>query len=629
MLAGADGIMLNPLPPVLTPGSPIVPLSASSKGGPIRPPRSPGLDLQLPKSNSSSSPLASPATPGSARTSFPWSAPPPIPSQTAPSSSHFSLATRRSSTNSYLTVAGSAGQRDPRLSDPSMSQNHHLSTLSTISSSSNRSTGSTLSYILDHPQIITPVNPQALRRVEVLGRGQAGLVRIPGSGPPTAAIPLSSAIIPSSASSPTTPKALASQASTFGQQQQMAPRISADPFADDKAILSPSNARFSVGGMTASPSDLAHVRQRSDETVQTGVTTELGPDTATEHRWSVSSAGSEPGPEVSLLAPTPHSDVPQSARNSSVDTGERQRSLTSPERWSGDGVSVAATGGRSESRASLASFASSRGSDSLSMLDGIPFLAPLATMDATGTTDATGSPRFPLPPPRSPSIAPPPSPTVSLGTSSYAPQSDHRNSQYSYDTSYSDNSFAPPPSFQAEPEDDDPLPAPFLPFAGQRPSSNFSAMSRTNSQAISIRSGFGSGLSQIPFQLGFDGVSERGSMMTFDERDRDSMMSYQGGGRGRDHDREDSGMLSGVEEQTEPESRPGSVQSSAEEVSEHLRAMSSIDSMVATPLSTDDNINPFGEHAEVHDIQADPRASTDSMAIALSQELARSLGLDE
>jgi hypothetical protein len=40
--------------------------------------------------------------------------------------------------------------------------------------------------------------------------------------------------------------------------------------------------------------------------------------------------------------------------------------------------------------------------------------------------------------------------------------------------------------------------------------------------------------------------------------------------------------------------------------------------------------NPFGEHAEVPPVPVetsivDPRASTDSMAIALSQELAKSL----
>ncbi|KAI5480782.1 membrane anchor Opy2, N-terminal domain containing protein [Pseudohyphozyma bogoriensis] len=695
-LAGADEIIINPLPPVLSPDSPIIPINASTPGGaPIRPPRSPGLDLQLPKkANPTTSPLASPQ--GSANvtlrplSSFPWSSASPSPGGTSLSpgatpsppatSSRFSMATRRTSDNSYLSAPGS-----PRgLSvdgHGSTSQQHHLSTLSTISSSTNRSAGSTMSYILDPPQIITPVNAAGLRRVEVVGREQAGLVRIPGSSvSDTPPLPTPTSI-DSTLSSPTTPKALSKQQATAPADE--------DPFAD--------NARFSTGAMTSVPLGPTHARTTSEGTIKTeqGYATDLGFKSGDTSRWTNSSVGSaEPHLAVDILPPSPGGsdrasvnsnnffDLPQSARNSrasGIETGAMSRPLTGASQWSAVGGEGGESMSRDDSRTSYTSN-SSRTTDSMSMLDGIPFLPP------TGSPGSPQPPRssgFPLPPPRSPSMGPP-SPALSAGASSYAPQSDHRNSAYSYDTAYSDaSSSAPRQASAPQPQVDlmdlaadettETLPAPFLPFAGQRPTSNVSAVSdgnasRVQSQAISVRSGFGSGLSQIPFQLGFPsgldsgsdrgsmmGASERGSMMTMDSRhggERDSMASY----RPDDgEDEEDRGMLSGVEEQTEPGSRPESFQSATSSSRDSVMSMGDVQIITigngeTTPLKhapeddepapEDETENPFEDpQAEVtEEIKEEPKeevaAKRDSgvdsrdstaMAIALSQELAQSL----
>lgn len=88
-------------------------------------------------------------------------------------------------------------------------------------------------------------------------------------------------------------------------------------------------------------------------------------------------------------------------------------------------------------------------------------------------------------------------------------------------------SFPPPPPRTPSTLDDEPLPLPFLPFAGQRPTSTSPTKStggERQSEHFSVRSGFGSGLSQIPFQLGFpSGFGDEGS-------ERGSMISRSGGG---------------------------------------------------------------------------------------------------
>lgn len=635
-LAGADQINLNPLPPILLPDSPLVPLGASAGGAPIRPPRSPGLDLQLPKGSlaTTTSPLLSPSSPpgsgGRPPSGFPWG---PSSSPNSNGASHFSMATSRASANSYLSAPDAKKLRGMSyLSNPGMtpSQQSHLSTMSSMSSSTSRSAGSTMSYILDPPQIITPVNAQGLRRVEVLGRGQAGLVRLPGStAGATPTSPVASPIASTSGTSPTTPRA-------FGQQQAAGSSTDANPFSDaaraddDEAedlnedersarwTMSSVGSRMSVAQiMTVSPSAQAAL---------------------------AASASSSGGPVPSV--PSSFYDVPHSARSSAVsvgdpsyDSGARARPLTGGSAWSGG------TGDASASNDSRASFASSRSgaTDSLSMLDGIPFMQSLPGVSMGDTNKPPSSPLFPMPPQRTPSINPPPSPTASFALSDM-PQSDHRDSQYSFQTAYSDNSTdsAPPPppaptSLLAQVISDDsrntsPLPQPFLPFAGQRPTSNASSagapQSRVQSQAMSVRSGFGSGLSQIPFQLGFpsgfDGSSERGSLISVESsRMGGSHESLGLGMTGSGYDRyEDDGMLSGVEEQTEPASSEHSLsrRGSAQSVLSRGPTPST-----AQPPGTveeeDEAENPFGEHAEVGG--SGVRASTDTLA--LSAELARNL----
>ncbi|KAL8278205.1 hypothetical protein RQP46_009378 [Phenoliferia psychrophenolica] len=510
-LAGADQIHLHPLPPVLSLDSPLVPLSASAGGAPIRPPRSPGLDLQLPKGalQTTTSPLMSPTTPPNPDddrppSGFPWGTQPPT-----GSNSHFSLATTRTSANSYLSAAdarkGSSSRGmsylAPGANGLTPSQQSHLSTMSSMSGASGRSVGSTMSYILDPPQIITPVNAQGLRRVDILGREQAGLVRLPGttapgsSSTPTASSPLASP--PMSASTTTT-------ARPFDRQQE-----EANPFADNAAeeiddsrssarwTMSSSGSRMSVAQiMTVSPSAQAAL---------------------------AASAGSN-GPQSHTNS---FYDVPQSARSSAMSVGDQA--------WS-------------QSSASRESFASSRSgaTDSLSILDGVPFMqSPGVSSSSSDLSRPPRSPLFPMPPNRAPSLNPPSPPT----TLADLPHSDHRGSTYSYETGDdSDRSSTDQPlpphaatpttstaatgflaqaiSADSESRGSSPLPPPFLPFAGQRPSSKSSSAEggggRVQSQAMSVRSGFGSGLSQIPFQLGFpsgfDGSSERGSIITMDSR---------------------------------------------------------------------------------------------------------------
>ncbi|KAM0753344.1 hypothetical protein T439DRAFT_379039 [Meredithblackwellia eburnea MCA 4105] len=779
-LAGADQIILNPLPPVLNPDSPIVPLSASANGAPIRPPRSPGLDLQLPKGTSTTtSPLGSPSPLGSASrpiSGFPWrgAGSPPLsptsPTLLSPTSassssqsqaqqqklsaaaaaaaagqvgSHFSTATSRASANSYLTAPGS----DRGMSVLLEGQPSKVTHLSTISSSTSRSAGSTMSYILDPPQIITPVNAQGLKRVEVLGRGQAGLVRMPGSAPP--ATPSSVAQASIAGSSPT----------IGGGENPLLMRQAQDPFSDDAAAAT-GGSRLSTG----------HVRQDSESTVKDGQAgndedeyDEDSDEARNSARWTMSTNASRlseaqiltvshsiPGGLATLAStvPTPStaappstaaggprgselydSDVPTSARSSAVSVGLVDVDDRPPSSMS---IGLGGHQFRPDSRASGTSFVSSRSgaTDSLSMLDGIPFMQPpvpsIAGPSMGDLTIPPPSPRFPMPPPRTPSMISvggiaspsvptsgggPPSPTVSLAASSYAPHSDHRGSQYSYDTSYSDGSSIAehhqPQQHQQNlgpgavargstmslsqvvtnsinnerqqqeqlqlqqhvgeeggRDPTSPLPEPFLPFAGQRPTSTASASgggpggpsSRVQSQAMSVRSGFGSGLSQIPFQLGFpsglDSASERGSIFTVDSRSHESLgmalgqsssssslslaARYgvgrngdedRGGDDGGDDDDYQEGMLSGVEEQTEPgsmESRPASVQSTPSVPRERVASSGTEDTVREEAEAEAEE----GREGQAQNPFADSRASTDTLA--LSAELSRQFeGMDE
>ncbi|BGP24970.1 membrane anchor Opy2, N-terminal domain containing protein [Rhodotorula toruloides] len=553
-LAGAEIIELNPLPPVLTPDSPAVPRGTTANGAPIRPPRSPGLDLNLPKI---SSPLAGSSLVGSPD------------GQVRPSSyiangntSPTFLAPPSSATPRGMSVLAEQQSR-------ARSQQSHLSTITT------RSGTSTMSYILDPPQIITPVSAQGVRRVE-LHKGQAGLVKI-GSA---AAVPL-----PASPTSPTS---------------------SVNPFDDSAA-----SAR-------------RHSRMSSHDTVRAGQGAE-GDDfddrprtsMTNSSRWTASSLASEASEAVQFLqgqtvtftnpnSPDPpvltdrrllntasgaSFDVPQSARSSEAfDTGSHVRPLLERSAWSSSTSAASTTGGTqsaamspSQSRDSTATATSGH----ISLLEGIPFIASPSSASMRGPSTSSVSLGLPVNVTAPLDGAGAPSPSLAAPTDGILPSS----------ASSASITIAPPsprPSTLSATDGDnsDPLPAPFLPFAGQRPTPSASSAGnrrseRVQSSAISVRSGFGSGLSQIPFQLGFpsgfgeDGFSDAG---------------------GDDEDATRRSLLSARDSRFPP-SEVGEVEPDAQE--------------------NEDTSNPFGSHAEVDASRAekattaDPRASMDSLALAV------------
>ncbi|BGP16534.1 hypothetical protein JCM10213_001128 [Rhodosporidiobolus nylandii] len=590
-LAGAEIIELNPLPPVLTPDTPAVPHGATANGAPIRPPRSPDLDLQLPQAIPGTSPVSSPS--------------PLRQSTTRPTSGFpFTAATTTGGTPAFLTPPSSVGGRGMSvLAEPRASPSH----LSTVTS---RSGNSTMSYILDPPQIITPLNSGGVRRVEIM-QGQAAVVKMGTSGPST----------------PATVETLHSPITSPSSTS------SANPFDDAAAAKRNS-------------------RRESQDTVTGGSGFESRPLSAATDtsRWTASSLGSEGSHAVQFLqgqtvtftnpnTPSPLTpnarladttsiasafDVPQSARSSEAfESGTQIRSLT------GGG------GAPSMSRSSTAS-GTSEGSH-MSLLEGIPFMAPPEPgagtssvslglpVNVTGNLDGTpasiSAPTFPAPPARTP----PPGETA-VTPLQPAPPAPSAPSPFDDPAGAAD-------------DDDDPLPAPFLPFAGQRPTSSGSALpsspskDRVQSQAISVRSGFGSGLSQIPFQLGFpsgfgedgegDGASDRGSMISTGTRDsrfppsfaedeesrRDSFASDLGAVVVQEAVRTPVGgsPLAQKVAVASPTPAPSAPPLSASTATASPTPAPSVPPPAsAPPAEQDETANPF----------ADPRASVDSFALA-------------
>lgn len=589
-----------------------------------------------------------------------------------------------------------------------------------------------MSYILDPPQIITPVNAQGLKRVEVMGRGQAGLVKISGSGagsiPGSPAVDgihsptLSSTAGASTASSPTTPKAFAGQPSIAQQQ------ATADPFSD---LHEASTSRFSVGGIAAPSSSSPDARRASQSTITSTSSQPHSLDPSNTSRWTTSSVDSSrrgsgesvtlemdplhPGQLVHSAGQRGSFDVPSSARSSEAyslrrageqeedgegATGSRSRRLTGESNWT-EGTSF--IGDRRESGSTVGggggsprgSFVSSRSgaTDSMSMLDGIPFMGPASSANlprfstnsasttnssnADGTVQAPKSPLFPMPPPRSPSFMSagpggPPSPAISDLPTAEAEEEPlvpipvpvpAPSSSAATRLGLNSSSF----TSTAEEDDDEPLPAPFLPFAGQRPSSSApSGFENDNrdSQAISLRSGFASGLSDVAFRL--DGglrdsmfteggpTSERGSVLGPSSSvggaggERTSLMSLAGEGGGGTRDSiHDVSHLEGVREEEGP-SRPTSYASTLGEEDEEeeeeeavivtsavrapiirstsIKRSAPTSSSPPAPAATEadaESTNPFGDEAAISSAPDYSRASMDSLA--LSAALSRSL----
>lgn len=503
-LAGAELIELNPLPPVLIPDHPAVPHGATANGAPIRPPRSPGLDLNLPKI---SSPLASSSTTdlsgGGGENASGGSSPTHLaPGSTLPPAGR---------SMSVLMEQSPARAR---------SAQSHLSTFTT------RSGNSTMSYILDPPQIITPVSAQGARRVE-LQKGQAGLVKI---GASTAPSPMPGLAAAAAVPLPISP---------------VSPTESVNPFDD-------ANEEKRLSG-TAPPS----VFRQSARPMSSATDTS---------RWTSSSFASDAleggvqflqgqtvtftNPNSALLTPATGRtasgvsfDVPTSARSSEAfETGSAPRTLTNQtSAWSLSTVKPhpvtpqAANMSPSLSRDSAASV--STNGTHVSALEGIPFLAPTAEGATSGGQSDDGVPRQAS------------TSSVSLGL----PENVTSPGEGPTSPARGNGPTAPPVPFvsptmssshpaQEDADDDDALPAPFLPFAGQRPTSAVSEAStarpgdradpnaptgtnRVQSTAISIRSGFGSGLSQIPFQIGFPSGFGEGEGEELEGDDRRSMLS--------------------------------------------------------------------------------------------------------
>ncbi|GAA5983349.1 hypothetical protein JCM10908_000250 [Rhodotorula pacifica] len=619
-LAGAELIELNPLPPVLTPDTPAVPHGATANGAPIRPPRSPGLDLNLPKI---SSPLA------------------------GGSSSLSNAGGSGNSSPTFLTPGTSApgGRGMSVLMDQQPSSARARSAQSHLSTFTTRSGNSTMSYILDPPQIITPVSAQGVRRVE-LHQGQAGLVKIGAAGLPISAAATNGLAVPGGAASVPLPHSPTSPTISVGNA------ASVDPFDDAN------EEQRRLSGMASRDTLRKSVRPVSSAT-----------DTS---RWTSSSFASDaleggvqflqgqtvtftnPNSPMPPLAPSQRTvsggsfDVPTSARSSEAfETGAASRALTNQNSaWSlatikgSPSIPQAPSMAPSHSRDSATSVSTS--GTHMSVLEGIPFLAPTESKHDNNGGSANDLPSS-EPMGRQASTAS----AISLGLPvNVTATAGDASLSSSVASSTSLPPAAPPvpfatPSLGSRPatisslhsasgdapaeEEDEALPAPFLPFAGQRPTSAVSTAStltsrnasapataapsgRVQSSAISVRSGFGSGLSQIPFQLGFpsgfgEGEEDLDAGIDGDDQDgRRSMMSRDSRFPPSEAGDEDDDLLAGSSQDA---------------------SLSASSTSVHTPETQDDPSDPFGAHAEIdHRPKStasvlDPRASVDSFTLAM------------
>lgn len=572
-----------------------------------------------------------------------------------------------------------------------------------------------MSYILDPPQIITPVNAQGLRRVDIVGRGQAGLVRLGGAQTTPTVTAATTPDSQSTVSSPTSETTFGGAPPALGE-----PILHDDPFSDAAGV------RTSTFSLEDIVNDQQHVRSDSQNTArmlgaddddaqlhdaESAASFRLAQDN--DSRWTVSSTSTSMNGELVALDPQPPSSrshsradaatgagvdlktnsvassffgVPHSARSSQVSLGEERSGQGS--NATGIRLSVATTdGSRNDGRAS--SFISTRSgaTDSLSMLDGIPFVAstvpdlpgPIsptrASMAGAATAaDETSSLAASLP---SPPLARTPS---FVSRASVGPADAEREDL---------DQAGVASSLDVGNEDEDtPLPAPFLPFAGQRPSSTAATGSKTaaaaaggtsratdrservQSQAMSVRSGFASGLSQIPFQL--DGGLRDSMMMSLgaddendddddnhgdrDEHDRRSIASLavspsSTAGAGR------ASRLSAVSDAPTRSSWASGVSSVSASTDADELENAVVTTVVRTPMTLqrstsvkhseqlpvtdritsrdeEDERDPFGAHAEVHDgelyrQQRDSRSAMDARgsmdSLALAAELSRNL----
>ncbi|GAA5926033.1 uncharacterized protein JCM15063_005190 [Sporobolomyces koalae] len=596
-LAGAETIELNPLPPVLTPDTPSIPHGTMANGAPIRPPRSPGLDLQLPKTSSplASPPINSPHLTQRMSAGYPFSNAT-SGSPTSPTSPHNQL---------FPPPVSGAPRGMSFLAEPhrSGSSQSHMSVMSSFTS---RSANSTMSYILDPPQIITPVNAQGVRRVEFQ---QAKAHKLGTAGPAGAS------------HSPTSPLA------------------TLDPFSDAAAESreTGSTSRPVSGSSRWTSSSLASDASEAVQFLKGQAITFTNPNTP------LPTSATTISPSAVRGSSTLSVDMPRSARSSqsySIVDGNRQSTWSAS---SGPASSADELGSHNMSRTSTTS---STSHDSL--LAGIPFMAPAPLPLPHGPSTSSINLSLPInvttpfesPASRNLSSFPPPPARVPSPNPSTA------------ETTTTRGSIAASAATGEELDDDDALPAPYLPFAGQRPTATSPTKEtnpRVQSEHFSVRSGFGSGLSQIPFQLGFpsglgegEEGSERGSMIsTGAERwsgQGDMSLGQQAhldedeDAHGPDHE----SALSRVEEQTEigtdesaTPSRRESVKSAAEtQVAALPTPPASPRDVRRTLVSTTGNepdLNPFGAHAEVD--RSDPRASMDTLA--LSAALSANLDADQ
>lgn len=503
-LAGAELIELNPLPPVLSPDTPAVPLGATANGAPIRPPRSPGLDLNLPKI---SSPLAAGAS--------------------SPSQSQAFLSPAAAGSRGMSVLMDQQSARSDENGQRARSAQSHLSTFTT------RSGNSTMSYILDPPQIITPVSAQGVRRVE-LHQGQAGLIKIGGGA---ASQPRAAAGLAAAGGAAAIPLPHSPTSPVDGGSGESAAAAALDPFDDvneERRLSGLTGSRESLRQSTARPVSSATDMSRwtsssfASDALEGGVqflqgqtVTFTNPNSPMPMPAGPPSTATTPARTVSGAS----FDVPTSARSSEAfETGAATRALTNQDSaWSlatvkGDATLPPAPDmAPSQSRDSAASVSTS--ATHMSVLEGIPFLGPSDPKRGSGGSVAGRNvPGAPMARQVSATSS------ISLGLPVNVAAAPGDTSVSSLASSTPPTTVTPSPSLRPATissldgggsatgeEEDDLLPAPFLPFAGQRPSSSDASVQdvaatgggRVQSTAISVRSGFGSGLSQIPFQLGF------------------------------------------------------------------------------------------------------------------------------
>lgn len=487
-----------------TSGAPLVSPALSATGKPIRPPRPSDLDLKLPTPKKEASAGSEPPTSGTRPPSgFPWTTPgqtTPTPAVAASASgskgSHFSTSTvntlqlaRASDASTVLgytspsTLPSFSTQEHLALSTIDESDIDRRSVLSTASDGA-QSSQSHLSSILDPAMIVTPVTlirtasgrQNAVQRVMVKGQERAKVVKIKGSGSAN-----------SLATTPTSPES--------GGAAQGAGDEEDDPFGDHQSIQQAPKSR---------QSRLSSIGEEDESRIQRAASRndEIRPDSRASNTDSVVS------------------DISSTLHGGGFQTAERVNFVTSRSPLSASTIPSPPT--------TAATSVAPKTPGSAGAVETLKVTAsPIVNVRSDGRPGGPLSPLFPSPP------------TSRVRKGSVSPV---RGVDENRRPSLAEQAAAGETEFQGSPT---PLPEPFKPFAGQKPTSmtpgsaplgarsenphalSVASTSRLSvassvggdsvSVAGSVRSGYGSVLEGIPFNIGIGGLglgSERGSVMS-------------------------------------------------------------------------------------------------------------------